>query len=121
MKYKAFMYNKDNVFFKIINKEISANIIYENDTVIAFNDINPKSKIHILVITKNLYTDFSDFVQNATDQEIQKFNRSINKVIQKLKLDKTGYRLISNMGSDAKQEVPHFHVHILGGEPLNIM
>ncbi len=115
------MYNKNNVFFKIINKEISASIVYEDETVIAFNDINPKSKVHILVVTKGLYTDFSDFVQNASVKEIQKFNQSLNNVIQQLKLDKTGYRLISNMGTDAKQEVFHFHVHILGGEPLNAM
>ncbi len=115
------MYNKNNVFFKIINKEISANIVYEDETVMAFNDINPKSKIHVLVVTKGLYTDFSDFVQNASVKEIQKFNQSLNNIIQQLKLDKTGYRLISNMGADAKQEVFHFHVHILGGEPLNAM
>ena len=114
------MYDKNNVFAKILTKQIPAKIVYEDDECLAFHDINPISKIHVLVITKGEYTDFSDFVCNSNPGESERFFRSVEKVVQTLNLGKSGYRLLTNTGEDARQEVLHFHMHILGGEKLGI-
>ncbi|MDR2781253.1 MAG: HIT domain-containing protein [Holosporaceae bacterium] len=114
------MYNKDNVFYKILNSELSAKVIYENDCALAFYDINPRKKIHALVITRGLYTNFSDFVSQASPQEVKDFFDTVAKVADILGVSQTGYRILSNIGSDSGQEVEHFHVHILGGEKLSV-
>lgn len=114
-------YDKDNVFAKIIRKEIPANIVYEDDFVLAFKDINPKAPIHILVIPKGEFISFFDFSQNASPQESHAFNNAIHKIIQDLGIEKTGFRILSNHGQNGGQEVPHFHVHIFGGKDLGAM
>ena len=91
---------------------------YENNDVLAFYDINPKAKIHALVITKGMYTDFQDFMEHSSDKEISDFFRSILTVVNMLGLKEEGYRLVMNTGKNSGQEVPHLHAHILGGEPL---
>lgn len=112
------MYNKDNVFYKIIAGEIPANKIYEDDKVLAFYDINPACKVHALVITKRLCVDFADFVRSASAEEVKDFFESVAKVAEILNVHQTGYRVLSNIGEDANQVVKHFHMHILGGEKL---
>lgn len=112
------MYNKDNVFYKILASEIPAKKIYENDVALAFYDINPICKIHALVITKGLYRNFSEFATAVSAAEIQKFAETITKVVEILGIAETGYRLVTNTGENSGQEVEHFHVHILGGEKL---
>jgi diadenosine tetraphosphate (Ap4A) HIT family hydrolase len=112
------MYNKDNVFYKILHSEIPAKIIYENDVALSFYDINPRKKIHALVITKGLYQNFDDFVANASEKEVHDFFSTVSKVADILEISKTGYRMLSNIGENSGQEVEHFHVHILGGEKL---
>lgn len=107
-------YNTDNVFYKIIHKEIESTPILEGDTYLAINDIKPKAPIHILVIPKGNYITYSDFLNRATDFEILDFNCGIKKIISLMGLEANGYQLISNAGSFGKQEVPHMHVHILG-------
>ena len=97
-------YNKDNIFYKIINKEIKSNLVLEGKHFIAINDIRPKAPVHVLIIPKGNYIDYSDFVTNATDEEI----------IEQMKLLPGGYKLLSNSGIFGQQEVPHMHVHILG-------
>ena len=113
-------YNDNNIFAKIIKKEIPAKVIYENNNAMSFLDINPQAKIHFLVIPKGKYQDLQDFSLNSTPQEKQDFFECLSKSIEVLKLT-TGYRSISNSGINANQEVPHFHLHILGGEPLGKM
>lgn len=112
------MYDKNNVFYKILKSEIPADKIYEDEFVLSFYDIYPKSKIHALVIPKNLYRNFYDFMQRATSYEQNYFFSSIAKIVEILGIEKSGFRLISNTGVDAHQEVDHFHVHILGGAPI---
>ena len=112
------MYDKENLFAKIIRKEIPCEKIYEDKNVLFFKDIYPKAKIHILAIPKNNVIDFGDFVSSCDEKTVKNFFDTIYKVIKMINLDKTGYRLITNSGSDGNQEVPHFHVHILGGEKL---
>ncbi|MDR2107498.1 MAG: histidine triad nucleotide-binding protein [Holosporaceae bacterium] len=112
------MYDKNNIFHKILRSEIPAKIIYEDDTVLSFHDINPVSKIHALVITKGLYSDFPDFIARASAEEVKHFFAAVAKVAEILGVSESGYRILSNAGPDSGQEVPHFHLHILGGERL---
>ena len=72
----------------------------------------------MLVIPKGSYESLSDFTQRASPAEILGFWQAVDEVTKKIKIDKTGYRLITNCGADAEQRMPHFHVHIIGGAPL---
>jgi histidine triad (HIT) family protein len=108
-------YDPNNIFAKILRKDIPAKIVYEDDYCLAFPDINPKSPIHILVIPKGSYTDLYHFSAEASPQEIEGFFRGLAKVAKQFGLSETGFRSIANTGKDGGQEVPHFHVHLLGG------
>ena len=112
------MYNQNNIFAKIIRKEISCDKIYEDKNVLFFYDINPQAKIHILGVPKTPVVDFSDFIASSDEKTIVNFFQKTKEIIKNLKLEESGYRIITNMGKDANQEVPHFHIHILGGENL---
>ena len=112
------MYDKNNIFLKIINKEIPCDLIFEDKKVIFFHDIRPQAKIHILGIPKVEVINLSDFIKLCGLEGVYYFFQKIYEVVKKFNLQKTGYRLITNEGIDSNQEVPHFHVHILGGEKL---
>lgn len=112
-------YDINNVFSKILQGLIPCNRVYESDFSLAFYDISPRSKIHILVIPKGTYTDFYDFQTNALPEEILDFWQSVANVTEMNNIKDTGFRLISNCGVHSNQEVPHFHVHIVGGQQLN--
>ena len=112
------MYDKNNIFAKIIRKEISCDLVYEDDKSIFFNDINPKAKIHILGIPKYEVINLSDFIEKQSAEEVSDFFKRTIEVVKKFKLEKTGYRLITNESFDSNQEVLHFHIHILGGQNL---
>lgn len=112
------MYDKNNVFFKILQKQIPANIVYEDDVCLAFHDINPTAKVHVLIITKGCYINLTDFVKNESAENVQKFFQAVAHIAEKLKISESGYRILSNIGHDAGQEIDHFHVHIIGGEKL---
>ncbi len=115
------MYDERNIFYKIIKKEITAKIIFENDLALSFYDINPSAKIHALVIPKNKFTDVLDFSINASFDDIKGLHEVIAETLKILEVDKSGFRLISNSGINGGQEVPHFHYHILGGEKIGKM
>ena len=112
------MYDNNNIFAKIIRKEIPCDQIFEDDKVLFFNDINPKAKIHILGLPKIAVITLSDFITQSNEIDFKYFFQKVFEVIHKYELHKTGYRLITNEGKDANQEVPHFHVHILGGSNI---
>ena len=112
------VYDKENIFAKILRGERPCTKVYEDEFSLAFNDINPQSQIHILVIPKGEYISFDDFSGKASSKEIISFFKSISEVAKQVGVDRSGYRIISNHGLDSHQEVPHFHVHILGGNPL---
>ncbi len=114
-------YDNTNVFAKIIRQEIPCDKIMENDFALAFSDINPQAPLHILVIPKKQYIDFYDFTKNASSQEVNYFWQLVNDVIEQEQIVNKGFRLITNSGSDGNQEVPHFHLHILGGKNLGRM
>ena len=112
------MYDKNNIFAKIIRSEIPCDKVYEDEDVLFFNDINPIAKVHVLAIPKIECVDFIDFMQKANDDKINNFYKKIFKVIEDLGLKDQGYRLVSNSGKNGGQEVAHYHVHIIGGEKL---
>ncbi len=115
------VYNDDNIFAKIINKKLSTNIILENKHAIAFHDIAPQAPIHILIIPKGKYVKYDDFINNASKDEIHQFFKLINQLVKDYDLENTGYRLITNAGRNANQEVPHLHFHLLAGKNLGKM
>ena len=112
------MYDKNNIFAKIIRKEISCDLIYEDDRVMFFKDINPIAKVHILGIPKINVIDFNDFVLNADKDMIAYFFLKIQEIIKSVNIETSGFKIITNSGENGGQEVPHFHIHILGGEKL---
>ena len=112
------MYDNNNIFAKIIRKEIPCKSIFEDERVLFFNDINPQAKIHVLGIPKDKVINFRDFLDKTDKDTVKYFFDKISEVIIILGLDKSGYRVITNDGKNANQEVPHFHIHILGGENL---
>ena len=114
------MYDKNNIFFKILSKQISCDLVYEDEKVLFFNDINPRAKIHILGIPKLDVVDFSDFVLKADKEMVAHFFQKTREIIKIAKIDKSGFKIITNSGEDGGQEVPHFHIHILGGGRLNL-
>ena len=114
-------YDENNIFAKILRKEIPCKKIYENEHALAFYDINPQTKIHILVIPKGKYISFADFSKNASKDEIEGFFKVVGKVAEDQNLVEEGYRILANHGINAGQEVPHFHVHIFGKQLLGPM
>ena len=112
------MYDNNNIFAKIIQGQIPCKKIYEDENVLFFEDINPVSKIHVLGIPKVKSINFSEFIENNDTEIVANFFNKINLVIEMLGIKDSGYKVISNSGNDGGQEVPHFHVHILGGEKL---
>ncbi len=112
------IYDKNNLFAKIIRGEIKSDKVYEDDFVLAFHDISKAAPIHVLVIPKGEYINFSDFVTKAKALEVANFFQKIDEITKQLKIDKQGFRLITNNGADSHQTIEHFHVHILAGKKL---
>lgn len=111
-------YNSENIFAKILRKEIPCKVVLENAFGLAFHDIAPQAPLHVLVIPKGPFQSSSDFHQKASPDEIVGFYTFLENVIAHFHLHEEGYRLISNHGINAGQEVPHFHIHLLAGQPL---
>ena len=114
-------YDDANIYARILRGEIPNRTVYEDEWVLAFHDIGPQAPTHVLVIPKGKYVSFADFSAKASDAEIAGFTRAVGKVAKLLGLEEQGYRLIANMGEHSGQEVPHFHMHIVGGRPLGRM
>ena len=107
----------DDVFCKILNKELPAQIVAESEDWIAINDIHPQAPVHVLIIAKKHFTNLASF--GASDTElVGKLILAANEIAGKLGLEERGFRLIINQGEDSGQLVPHFHVHLLGGKRL---
>lgn len=114
-------YDDGNIFARLLRGEIPSKRVYEDDWAVAFHDIAPQAKIHVLVIPRGPYVSLSDFVSSGTEQEIAGFFRAVGTVARQLGLEEPGFRILSNMGQHGGQEVPHLHVHLFGGEPLGPM
>lgn len=113
------MYDKNNIFAKIIAGTIPAKKIYEDEKILAIHDINPVAPIHVLVIPKGEYIDYSDFVAAAATEDIKYYFTKIVDIVKVVGLEESGYRLITNKGSKSGQTVPHFHTHIIGGKNIS--
>lgn len=111
-------YDQNNIFAKILRGEIPCNKVYEDDRVLAFHDIYPKRKVHVVIIPKGPYADISAFSDEAAEEELVALMRAVPKVAEKAGVKETGYRIITNCGAHSGQEVPHFHLHLLGGEAV---
>lgn len=114
-------YDSNNIFAKILRDEIPCKKLYEDDHVLAFADIHPQAPVHILVIPKGAYMNVADFGAHAQPEEITAFWRAVAKIAADNGLPENGFRTIANTGLNGGQEVPHFHVHLLGGRALGPM
>lgn len=114
-------YDDTNIFARILRGEIPCRKVYEDAYALAFHDIAPAAKVHILVIPKGCYVSWDDFSARADDAEIAGFVRAVGQVARDNGLVAPGYRLLANVGGHGGQEVPHLHVHLFGGEPLGPM
>lgn len=111
-------YDDGNIFAKILRGEIPCKKIAEDEHTLAFEDINPLRVVHVLVIPKGAFVDWRDFAVTASADEQVAFIRMIAHVADITGIAGSGYRAISNIGRDGGQEVPHLHMHVLGGEPV---
>jgi histidine triad (HIT) family protein len=116
-------YDDNNIFAKILRGEIPCKKVYENDFVLAFYDINPQKKIHVLVIPKGKYVNLDHFNENASEKEIVELIKALSDVAKYLGISakENGFRTLSNIGKDGGQEVPHLHFHLFGGETIGKM
>lgn len=114
-------YDDDNVFAKIIRGALPCDKIHENDHALSFHDIAPQAPVHALVIPKGRYVSMADFAANASADEHAGLFRAIGETARALGLEDNGYRVLTNHGRDAHQEVMHFHFHLFGGHRLGPM
>jgi diadenosine tetraphosphate (Ap4A) HIT family hydrolase len=114
-------YDRDNVFARILRGELPCSKVHEDAHVLAFRDINPLAPTHVVLIPKGEYVSAADFSAQASDAELASFMRAIAKITGAEGIAESGFRIIANTGKDGRQEVPHFHMHILGGRDIGPM
>ena len=115
----AYTYDPQNIFARILRGEIPNKTVAETAHTLVFHDINPHAPVHVLAIPKGPYVNFDHFAAEASAEEIVDFHRTVASVIADLGLaGEAGYRGITNAGVSGMQEVPHYHLHILGGRVL---
>ncbi len=114
-------YDDTNIFARILRGEIPNRTVVETDHTLAFHDIGAQAPVHVLVIPKGAYTTFDDFASRASEAEIVDFHRTAAKVCAMTGITGGGYRAIANAGADGGQEVPHYHLHLVGGRALGRM
>jgi len=121
----AYDYDDQNVFARILRGEIPSAAVLETAHTLAFRDIRAQAPVHVLVIPRGAYVNYDHFAAEASDAEILDFTRAVGRLCAELEVAPgeggAGYRLIANAGVSGLQEVPHMHVHILGGRPLGRM
>ena len=107
----------DCIFCKIANGEIPTDMVYEDEFVAAFKDLNPQAPVHILVVPKKHYD--SVLQVGEKDSVISKIYTAINRIAKQEHIDESGFRIINNCGKDAGQTVMHIHFHIIAGKTLS--
>lgn len=121
----AYSYDDTNVFARILRGEIPNKTVKETAHTLAFHDIGPQAPVHVLVIPKGRYVNFDHFAAEASEAEIVDFMRTAAEVCKMTGVAPgstgAGYRTIANSGAHGVQEVPHYHMHILGGRVLGRM
>ena len=114
-------YDDQNIFAKILRGEIPNKTVLETEHTLAFEDIAPQTPVHVLVIPKGSYVTYADFAANASEAELVDFHRALAQICEQAGVNGEGHRMITNAGAHGLQEVPHMHVHVLGGRPLGKM
>lgn len=104
------------VFCRIGKKELAAELVYESEEFVAFNDIDPVAPVHVLIVPKS---HFRNVLEMPTGETGSKFFEVVSEVAKKTGVDSTGFRVVFNTGRDAMQSVEHFHVHLIGGRSLS--
>jgi len=108
---------KDCIFCKIVRKEIPAEIVYEDENILAFKDINPEAPIHLLVIPKKHYQSIKE-VGSGEGALLSDIFNAINKLTKKLNVHTEGFRIVNNCGDNGGQTVNHLHFHMLAGRKM---
>jgi len=106
------------IFCKIIKREIPASIVYENERIFAFNDINPQAPIHILLIPKEHFASLNEMPEEKKDILTELLLKA-SQIAREKGIDQSGYRIVLNTAKDSGQEVFHIHFHLLGGRRMN--
>ena len=114
-------YDRNNVFARILRGELPCRKVYEDEHVLAFHDIHPQAPTHIIVIPKGEYVSVDDFSETASEAELAGFLRAIARIVRQEGVIDGGYRILANHGEAAHQDVPHFHLHLVGGRDLGPM
>ena len=110
----------DCIFCKIASGTIPAEKVFENEHVVAFNDISPKAPVHVLIIPKEHYASLNELPADGLNEMVHVFD-AVRQIAAKTGVAKDGYRVIVNTNRNAGQEVFHLHVHIMGGRPMGSM
>lgn len=118
---KAKAYDPNNIFARILRGEIPCGKVFEDEHVLAFRDIQPQAPVHVLVIPKGAYVDMDDFTARAGSDEIAALFRALGEIARREGIAEGGYRVLSNCGLNGGQEVPHLHLHLVGGRRLGRM
>ncbi len=120
-----YAYDDQNIFAKILRGKIPNKTVLETEHSLAFYDIEPQAPVHVLVIPKGPYVCYDHFALAAMDAEIVDFTRAVGEICRLTGVQPgeggEGFRAITNAGEHGVQEVPHYHLHILGGRPLGRM
>ena len=116
----TFDYDDQNIFAKILRGEIPNRTVFENDHALAFEDISPQAPVHVLIIPKGAYMSLDHFAAEASAEEHAGFMKAVAEVCRISGVD-DGFRAIANTRAHGVQDVPHFHMHILGGKRLGRM
>ena len=111
-------YDTNNVFAQILRGDLPADIVFESEYALAFHDIKPRARVHVLVIPKGQYTNILQFNQSASSDEKLGLLDAISQTASIMGVEESGFRLVSNTGHDGGQTVPHLHVHLMGGKHL---
>lgn len=115
-----YIYDDQNIFAKILRGEIPNTTVYENEHALAFEDINPAAPVHVLVIPKGAYVSLDHFARDAAPDEQVGFMQAVAEVCRLTGVE-DGFRAISNTRTHGVQDVPHYHMHIIGGAQLGRM
>lgn len=107
-----------SIFEKIINKEVPAEIIYEDEFLVVIHDINPRAPVHLLIIPKKVYISLHEVKQNDCAKLMPHIINIAQKMAEMFEVENTGYRLLTNVGPNSGQEIAHLHFHLLGGARL---
>ena len=107
----------DCIFCKIVDKKIPAQVVFENENVVAFKDINPNAKIHLLFVHKKHTENINEMVRHDVLHVMDVFS-AITEYTEQTSLEESGFRIVTNTGKDSGQIIFHTHFHLLGGEKL---